>query len=165
MNNVYYTLFYGLGMSLTLSLIIMGTLVLNPRLLIHRYPPEIAGRELPKTAIERKYTKLLAFPFLSILLVLPVLSVAFLKFVNEGSIDYWSATLHIFSLLTLFNLIDLFILDWLIFCFITPKFLILPGTEGMKAYKNYRFHLRGFLIGIVLSVAASALCALIIFIL
>ncbi|SCC37367.1 Uncharacterized protein BC05F1_03095 [Bacillus wiedmannii] len=47
----------------------------------------------------------------------------------------------------IFNLVDLFIIDWLIFCWITPEFVVIPSTEGMKGYKNYKFHLRGAIIG------------------
>jgi hypothetical protein len=51
----------------------------------------------------------------------------------------------------LFNLVDWLILDWLIVCTITPKFMVLPGTEGMAGYKNYGIHFRGFLIGTILA--------------
>jgi hypothetical protein len=51
------------------------------------------------------------------------------------------------------------ILDWLIFCTLTPKFAILPGTEGLAGYKNYAMHFKGFLIGTALSVIVSLLIA------
>lgn len=47
----------------------------------------------------------------------------------------------------IFNLVDLFIIDWLIFCWITPRFVVIPSTEGMKGYKDYIFHLRGAIVG------------------
>lgn len=34
-----------------------------------------------------------------------------------------------------------------------------PGTEGMAGYRDYWFHFRGFLIGIPIILAASALLA------
>jgi hypothetical protein len=37
--------------------------------------------------------------------------------------------------------------------------MILPGTEGSPGYKDYRFHFRGFLIGTVLILVASAVMA------
>ena len=36
-----------------------------------------------------------------------------------------------------FNTWDLVVLDWLIFCTITPKFLVIPGTDGKKMSKSY----------------------------
>jgi len=45
---------------------------------------------------------------------------------------------------------DLFFLDWMMFCKINPKFLIIPGTEGNKGYQDYKFHLIGFLKGLII---------------
>jgi hypothetical protein len=39
------------------------------------------------------------------------------------------------------HLIDLIVFDWLVFCTIQPRFAVLPGTEGMPEYRDYRFHL------------------------
>jgi hypothetical protein len=50
----------------------------------------------------------------------------------------------------------------LLFSFINPKFLILPGTEGMKEYKDYFFHFKGFLKGSMLSVIFGSLFSFII---
>jgi len=40
------------------------------------------------------------------------------------------------------------VLDWLIFCTIQPRRIVLPGTEGMAGYRDYRFHFIGFLKGL-----------------
>jgi hypothetical protein len=48
-----------------------------------------------------------------------------------------------FEVVFIFNLVDWLILDWLIFCVITPRFIIIPGTEGMAGYKDF-FSLSGF---------------------
>lgn len=45
----------------------------------------------------------------------------------------------------------------LVYC--QPRFVVLPGTEGMAGYRDYRFHFRGFLIGIPVVLLASALAA------
>lgn len=37
----------------------------------------------------------------------------------------------------------------LIICRITPKWVVLEGTEGCKGYKDYMYHFKGFLIGCV----------------
>lgn len=52
-------------------------------------------------------------------------------------------------------MVDLVVLDWLIFVRSRPRFIVLPGTEGMAGYKDYFFHLKGFLVGVVLSAAVS----------
>jgi hypothetical protein len=45
------------------------------------------------------------------------------------------------------------------FCTITPRFVVIPGTEGMAGYKDYVFHLRFFLIGSVISAAGGLVIA------
>ena len=47
-----------------------------------------------------------------------------------------------------FNLFDLLVLDWLLFCTIQPRMMVLPGTQGMAGYRDYRFHFIGFLKGL-----------------
>ena len=45
------------------------------------------------------------------------------------------------------------------FCTITPKFVVIPGTEGMSGYKDYGFHFRGFIIGTLLSAISAVVIA------
>ena len=56
---------------------------------------------------------------------------------------FGTAFLSAFVVLVVFNLVDRLILDWLVFCPLTPRFVVLPGTEGMAGYKDYRMHFRG----------------------
>ena len=61
-----------------------------------------------------------------------------------------------------FFLFDLFVLDILIFCTWTPRFLVIPGTEGMPGYKDWRMHVRAHMTtGLLVLVAAAALLALV----
>ncbi|MDW6058501.1 hypothetical protein SAZ11_11010 [Streptomyces sp. FXJ1.4098] len=34
------------------------------------------------------------------------------------------------------------VLDWRLFCRVQPRFMVLPGTEGMPEYRDYAFHVR-----------------------
>ncbi len=56
-------------------------------------------------------------------------------------------------------MIDLLIVDWLLVCTLQLKLFILPGTEGLAGYRNYAFHGRGFVRGLVLSLVISAVLA------
>ena len=49
----------------------------------------------------------------------------------------------------MWNLLDLVLLDWFLLMTLKPKFMILPGTEGIVGYSDYRFHFRKFMNGIV----------------
>jgi len=77
---------------------------------------------------------------------------------SAGEIPFLTAFVHVFVMLSVFNLVDLLLLDWPLVA-IVPAFMILPGTEGLAGYKDYWFHFRGFLIGTALIVAVSVVMA------
>jgi hypothetical protein len=62
-------------------------------------------------------------------------------------------------LLLTHNALDLVVIDWLVICWLTPRFMLFPGTEGHPAYKDYGFHFRGFLKGLVFVAVGSLLFA------
>ncbi len=127
----------------------------NPRYMMQDYPKEITQGIPEKTKEEKRGALIFGLPFLLILVVYPL--VFGIYGAREfGFLENWA---RIFSLMFSFNLVDFLILDWLLFCTITPKFMVLPGTEGHPGYKNYVFHFYGFLKGTVISAAVSALMA------
>jgi len=141
-------------LSVLASITILGILRFNPRLFLQDYPDEIQERVQPKTDQEKRLSLMVGIPFLILLLLVPFLSTLSLaKQVGEES--FFSLFINAFGVAFLFNLVDLLVLDWLIFCLITPDFLVIPGTKGMQAYKDYRFHFRAFLIGTALSTVAG----------
>jgi hypothetical protein len=79
-------------------------------------------------------------------------------------VTFAAAFAHFAIMFGTFNLLDWLVLDrglvhW------QPRFAVLPGTEGMAGYGDYWFHFRGFLIGIPIVLAGSALCAAVVSIL
>ena len=119
----------------------------NPRYMMQDYPPEITANIPPQTAKEKREGMRYGLPFLIILVGFPL--AAGLLFIFLGPISFMELWLRIFLLMLSFNLVDLAILDWMIFCTITPRFMVLPGTEGHPGYKNYFFHFVGFLKGLL----------------
>jgi hypothetical protein len=59
-----------------------------------------------------------------------------------------------------FNIFDLLVLDWFFFCTVQPRLMVLPGTEGMPGYRDYRFHFIGFLKGLVFCAVGGLIIAL-----
>lgn len=76
-----------------------------------------------------------------------------------NDIPFLTALLHLIVLFSVFNVLDWLVLDWLIVVAIRPRFIVLPGTEGMAGYKDYGFHFRGFLIGMLITLVTSAAVA------
>ena len=109
----------------------------------------------PKTEKEKRQSIMVGIPFVLLFIMVPIVSTLSLKSqVGEG-ITFLALSAHAFGVVFFFNLVDLILLDWLMFCTLTPSFLIIPGTEGMAAYKDYRYHFRASMIGTILSAAAG----------
>jgi len=131
----------------------------NPRLMLQDYPPQIQAIVPPKTEAERRRSFWLGLPFLLVLVGFPIYATfAYRSRAGEapGFLHLW---LYASGIVFAFNLWDWLVLDWLIFCTITPRQFVIPGSEGHPAYKDYLFHFRGFLIGSVLSVVMGLIAA------
>lgn len=155
----YDGLMYGLALSLILTIfsVIAGAVALD--MFVDDYPPEIKQKHGPMSPRAARLR-----PYLATLLFIPVLVVPMVGLfslrTDIESVSFLSA--FVFSVITLlvFNLFDLIILDWLFFCTIQPRSMVLPGTEGMAAYRDYRFHFIGFLKGLRFTVIGSLIIAI-----
>jgi hypothetical protein len=153
---MHTVILYGIPLSICLSALIMMMLARNPRPLLHNYPKDVQGAVPAKTAAERRESACWAAMFLLLSVGFPFAAALTAKAIHR---DFLEVFLTAFGVAFLFNLADLLVLDWLIFCTITPKFAVLPGTSGMAGYKNYAMHFRGFAAGSVLSILLGLLIA------
>lgn len=135
-----------------------GIVLYNPRLMLQDYPAAIKAIVPPKSETERRQTILFGMPFLLSLLILP-----FIFVYNSQQTSFLGLFLYAFGIVWAFNIWDWLVLDWLIFCTITPKFFVIPGSEGHPAYKDYAFHFRGFLIGTIFSLVMGLIVAAVIY--
>ena len=159
MLDIYNLLVDGLTLSILASIVIGITLWINPRIMLQDYPKDIQALVPLKTPKEKQLANLIGIPFLILMVGLPFFSTWTLKKANHLDVSFPILFLNAFGVIWIFNLWDLLILDWLIICSSPPKFAIIPGTEGAAGYKDYAFHLRGFLIGTVLSIVAGLIVA------
>jgi hypothetical protein len=140
-------LVYGLALSLVLGVIMAVSLALAPDMWVGDYPPDIRERYGQMSARAARLRPFVAVPFFLAIFVLPLLSLASLES-EVGSVPFLPALASSFLTLLTFNLFDLLVADWLVFCTLRPRWIVLPGTEGMAGYRDYRFHFVGFLKGI-----------------
>jgi hypothetical protein len=94
----------------------------------------------------------------AVTLVIVVVSLSTVRANGGGTISFLTAFVHLFVMFSVFNVVDLLLLDWPLVA-ISPRFIVLPGTEGSAGYKDYWFHFRGFLVGTMLILAVSCLMA------
>jgi len=144
-------------LSLIVSFWLMLTLKINPRIFLHDYPAKIQEKVPKKTRIERRLSYIFGVPFMLLLLFGSFFST--LSLTEQGNAQFWALWLNAFGIIFVFNIVDWLILDWLIFCTLTPGFLVIPGSEGMPEYKDYGFHFRGFLLGTIYSTFGGLIIA------
>ena len=154
----YDALIYGLVLSLILTILVVVSGAIALDMFVGDYPPDVKqryGPTSPRAARLRPYVAALLF---TAVLVIPMLGLFALQ-ADIGYVSFLPA--FVFSIISLlvFNLFDLIILDWLFFCTIQPRAMVLPGTEGMAGYRDYRFHFIGFLKGLGFSAVGGLLIA------
>jgi hypothetical protein len=135
----------GLIFSVVGSIYLVLLLLYNPRLLMSEgdYPDDVLAAAPPRTKEETRLATILSTPWFLWSLGYPLYStVGYLQQAGAG-VNFGWAFAHAFLILFAFWLVDLVVLDWLMFCTITPKFLVIPGTEGFQGYKDFGMHLRG----------------------
>lgn len=153
---------HGALLSVLASLVVMGAVTFNPRFALKDLPRDIRDSVPPLTRRETLQAWFFFLPFLALVLGIPVLSALGLDAEGVAGVSFGALFVHILGVLLVFFVVDLVVLDWLIYCTITPRRLVIPGTEGMAGYKDYRHHLRAHARGMVwLAIAALVLAAVV----
>jgi hypothetical protein len=149
---------YGFFLSAVLFTLTLGISSLNPEIFLKDYPPDIQAEYGPMSTRSKRQKIPVAILFVAVLFVIVIQSFkGFLT--NTSGIPFLAAFLHLFVMFSFFNLLDWLVFDWLIVVTIRPRFIILPGTEGLPGYADYWFHFRGFLIGCGITFFTSILLA------
>ncbi|MBN2044575.1 MAG: hypothetical protein JW757_06105 [Anaerolineales bacterium] len=136
---------HGAIYSIVSSIYLVILLRIDSRMFLSKgdYPDDVLAAVPPRSKEETRKATILSAPWLLWSLALPVYS-AFRYVASEGEIPpFWAVSLHAFLIFFSFWLVDLVVLDMIMFAWITPKFIIIPGSEGFPGYKDIRWHLRG----------------------
>lgn len=126
----------------------------NPRIFLRHYPKEVQQVVPPKSKEEKRLSLFFGGPLLLLLVGSPFAS-AWLWRIQRPDSSFWELCVLASGGLFVFNLVDLFFLDWFIVCWWTPHWLILPGMEHLVLPKPYLQHFWGFLTGTVFSVVVG----------
>jgi hypothetical protein len=157
-------LLHGAILSGTGALLIMSGVYFNPRFARKDLPRDIQDATPPLTRNEKLQALAFAIPFFALCIGIPLVSALTLQSPSNGGVPFLAVFIHIFGVIFVFNLVDLFILDWLIYCRITPRFIVIPGTEGFAGYKDFghqfRAHIRGTILMVVLSLLLAGIVVL-----
>jgi hypothetical protein len=153
----------GTLLSLALSIIIIGSLIYNPRIWLQDYPESVRKLVPPLTDAEKRTQHILMIPFLLLFLVGPALSTAALRAEQGGVLPFAVAYLNTFLVLNIFNLFDAVVIDLLILTVGKPRFMILPGTTlaDYGDLYDWGMQLRNYLKGIVIAAVLALPIALV----
>jgi len=144
--------------NLIASIFLYATLAYNPRMWLHRMPPEVLAKVTGKTPEEKRIFIYFALPFLLWRFAYPIVYV-----LGQHS-TFLTDFLILCAFFAGFALWDTFVLDLLIFCKLTPRFIFIPGTVR-EDYSNMKYHLVSGTKGVLMSVVFSgALAAILTFI-
>jgi hypothetical protein len=154
-----HSLLYGSMLSVLLSLIILISLRINPAMWTDDAPADLKAKVGPLSAQTKRQRRWVSIPFFGILAVVLIGSILPLRTMTGGELSFLLVFTHIWIVLMTFNLVDLLIIDWLVVGLLQPKFVIVPGTEGMAGYRDYAFHARAFVKGSIAMFALSLIVA------
>jgi hypothetical protein len=136
----------GTILNILLTVILYGSIYVNPLIWVHDYPPDIQV-VVGDVDIPPAQAIIVGVLFFGVTIGLVLYSNARLRRQNGGKLSFWAAFANSVLILFYFAVWDLVILDWLIFVTIQPSFIVIPGTEGMAGYKDYWFHFKVSFLG------------------
>ena len=129
----------GTIMNVLLTIVVYGSIYINPLFWVSDYPPDIqAAVESVDLPIGQKIA--VGALLFCIVIGVSLYSNAKLRRQNDGELSFLTAFAHSALLFFYFAVWDLVVLDWLIFVTIQPDFIVIPGTEGLAGYRDYWFH-------------------------
>lgn len=134
---VKHGLFFAVIVNSYLLLIMVLT---SPRVWGYTDYPEVVKNKIPpQTKREKQLAAIVGIPWFIFVLGFPIFSTYALKSKLGDEIPFLIAFLNLLVLSLLATLGDLVILDWLIVSKITPRFVIIPGSEESD-YKDFSHH-------------------------
>jgi hypothetical protein len=149
MNILTHLLIY----NFVISIFLYGSLAYKPRMWLHRMPPEVTAKVPGKTSQERKSFITFAIPLLLWMFGYPIF------YVLQQDASLSTNFLILLAFFGGFVLWDTLVLDLLIFCKMTPRFIIIEGTNR-EDYSNMKYHLVSGAKGLAMSVVFSGILAL-----
>ena len=154
-----HSLVYGAILSVLMSALFLGGAMISPDVMLRGYPSDIKAKYGPISMKGERVRRPMAVLLFVILFGTIIMAFIQLARANGNVLTFLAAFVSTFMILSIFNLVDLLILDWLVFVTLQPKFVVLPGTEGLAGYKDYGFHFKAFLRGTALCLIAGLIIA------
>jgi hypothetical protein len=125
------------------------------------YPEKIKEKVPPQTKNEKFIATIVAIPWMVFTFGFPIYSVIQLKGYLGLEFTFWTALVDVIFMVLLVNVGDVLILDLIIVNKITPKLVIIPGTEK-NDYKDFSHHYKGRIKALVIQLIICIILAIIV---
>ena len=144
------------------TIIILPIALINPLYIIGDYPKEIIKRCVELKIIPERKTKFTTKEIMKkgIALILLIVLFAFIVHKINHANTFIEGFLYSYIIWLSIAWYDALILDCIFFCNI--KRFRIPGTEDMKEYKDYWFHIKGSIRGSIIGIPACLLIGLLV---
>ena len=140
---------------LLFTLMIVPAVLKNPISMSHDYPKDIYIKAQELGLVKDSQNRSSKKFWIKRLIALALLGIIFglVVYYFNGADSFVKGALYTYLLWAAANWYDCIVIDWIWFCH--SKRVVIPGTEGMKGYKDYKFHAIGSLKGMILGIPAA----------
>lgn len=142
------------------TVIVMPVALKNPLYIVGDYPPAIIKRCVELKIIPERKTKFTKKEIIKKLIAFVLISaiLAFVVYKFNGADTFLKGFIDSYVIWLAVAWYDALVLDIIFFC--NLKRFRIPGTEDMKEYKDYWFHIKGSIRGSLIGIPACALIGL-----
>jgi hypothetical protein len=119
----------GAILSALMSVFLVTSLILAPRIWLQDYPKAIIALAPPLTVREKSLQHLFMIPFLLVFFGVPFLSARAVALNMGSATNFLIVFLHAFFILNIFNLFDAVVIDWLWLGLTRPTFALIPEAR------------------------------------
>lgn len=144
------------------TIIVLPVALINPKYIVGDYPPEIIKRCVELKIIPERKTRFTKKEIIKkvIAFILFVAILAFIVYKFNGANTFMQGFINSYIIWLSVCWYDALILDCIFFC--NVKRFRIPGTEDMKEYKDYLFHIKGSIRGSIIGILACVLVGLLV---
>ncbi|PCC73309.1 hypothetical protein SAMN02745121_02963 [Nannocystis exedens] len=152
-------LIHGAWLSVGMTALILVSLRHDPEAWLNDYPPDIRAAHGPMSARARRHGR--RWAIVCLVLLVAVFARLFARLAAHGvEMSFGTCFLAAYVTFSVFNLVDLVVIDLGIMLGLRPRWAVLPGTDpASPGYSDPWFHVRGFFVGCVLGAGVAALAA------
>jgi len=142
------------------TIIVIPIALIDPKYIVGDYPPEIVKRCIELNIIPERKTRFTKKEIIKkvIACILFVILLAYIVYKFNGANTFASGFINSYIIWLVVCWYDALILDCIFFC--NVKRFRIPGTEDMKEYKDYLFHIKGSIRGSLIGLPACMIVGL-----